>query len=357
MTKVRLKGLSIYQRRGKWYAYYRSNGKALVKGFEGTRADLDKHLATPGVLNFYSEIADLPRVKGFGTLGGLIDFYKTKDKWKKLKPRTQADYQKVIDWLEEKNQLKTPVLSIKPKHIVITRDRAAEDKYTKFSNDALSVLSAAFKIGVMYGYANLTVNPVKDMERLHKNSKTANRRWTNDEWSKVWQIAPSHIRPVLALARWAGPRGQDIAVLRWDNITETNDLGQFLTYTAQKNGEEVVVALWPELEQALATEDKTTLTICKNSLGRPYPSDNAMRKAWQDFKQSPIFENLIPNGDDLTLHGLRATFASELRELGFSNMDIARMIGDKTERMGGHYSRGADMAELAMRVKNAKSRK
>lgn len=351
---MRLKGLSIYQRRGKWYVYYRQNGKPLIKGFEGSRADLDKTLAQPAFLAAYAEIIDQPATKGFGTLGGLFDFYKTKGRWKKLAPRTQADYQKVIDWMDSKGQLKTAVVGITPAGIAKTRDKAAEDRYPKFSNDALACLSAAFSTGVEYGYAKLQTNPVKDIRRLHQNSKTANRRWTDDEWSKVWQIAPKHLRPVLALARWAGPRGQDISVLRWDNITENSDLGQVLRYTAQKNKTEVIVLLWPELEVALNAEKKTTLTICKNSKGRPYPSENAMRKAWQDFKQSPVFEKLIPTGADLTLHGLRVTFASELRELGFSNEQIARMIGDKTDRMGGHYARGADGMALAKMVKEAK---
>ncbi|MBO6755426.1 MAG: tyrosine-type recombinase/integrase [Roseibium sp.] len=351
MTKVRLKGLSIYQRRGKWFVYYRPNGKPLVKSFEGSRADLDKHIGTPAFLKLYGDIADKPKVKGYGTLGGLFDFYKTKDRWKRLAPRTRADYQKVIDWLDGHRQLNTPLVTITPADMAKTRDKAAEDRYPKFSNDALAFLSAAFSVGVEYGYANLTVNPVLKIRRLHKNSKTANRRWTDDEWSKVWQIAPAHLRPVLALARWAGLRGQDIASLRWDNITENSDLGQRIEYTAQKNDMLVYVDIWQELETALAQETKTTLTICKNSKGRPYPSENAMRKAWQDFKQSPIFDKLIPTGKDLTLHGLRVTFASELRERGHSPTEIADMIGDRTSRMGKHYSRGADLGRLSRDVK------
>ena len=354
MTKVRLKGLSIYSRRGKWYVYIRGNGKPLVKGFEGSRDDLKKHLATPTILVLYSDLSDQPKTKGFGTLGGLLDFYKTKDKWIKLAPRTKSDYQKVIDWLEAKNVLNTPVIAIMQRDITITRDKAAQDKYPKFSNDALAVLSAAFRTGKAYGYAGLKSNPVEGSERLHKNSKTANRRWTEDEWSKVWQIAPAHLRPVLAIARWAGPRGQDISVLRWDNITENGDLGQCFEYTAQKNGVDCLVAIVPELQIALDVENKTTLTICKNSKGRPYPSENAMRKAWQDFKSGPLFEKSVPTGKDLTLHGLRVTYASELRESGFSDEEVARAIGDKSVSMGGHYARGADQKVLAARVKAAK---
>jgi len=355
VTKVRLKGLKVYKRRGKWYVYLRSNGKALVQSFDGTREDLNKHLATPAILKIYGEVEMQPRRKGFGTLGGLFDFYKTKDKWKRLAPRTQADYQKVIDWLDEKDQLKTPVITIKQKHIVMTRDRAAADRYPKFSNDTLAVLSAAFKVGKMYNYAGIEANPVEGMERLHRNSKTANRRWTPDEWHQVWRIAPEHLRAVLALARWAGPRGQDIAVLRWDNVISIDRHGLFLEYTAQKNKEYVLTAVLPELETVLDSEKKTTLTICKNSRGRPYPSENAMRKAWQDFKLKKAFRDTCPTGTDLTLHGLRVTYTSELEELGFSDEDKAKAIGDKTAAMGKHYGRDAEKIHFALRVKNAKT--
>ena len=354
VTKVRLKGLSVYRRRGRWYVYIRGNGKALVRAFEGSRGDLDKHLASPAVLKLYSEISDAPRVKGYGTLAGLFDFYKTKDRWKDLKPRTQADYQKVIDWLIEKKQGGVPVIGITPADMAKTRDRAMADRYPKFSNDALSVLSAAFDTGREYGYAGLVVNPALKIRRKYKSSKIANRRWTDDEWSKVWRIAPPHLRTVLGIAKWAGMRGQDIAVLRWDNLVTIGANGQFLEFTAQKNGEDCLVSVLPDLQAVLDAESKTTLTICKNSRGRPYPSENAMRKAWQDFKRSPVFEQSVPDGADLTLHGLRVTFASELRELGFSSLEIACMIGDKTERMGKHYSRGADQVGLAKRVKEAK---
>lgn len=354
MAKVRLRGLNIYQRRGKWYVYYRPNGRALLTGFNGSRMDLERAMSEPAFLDNYAAIAERPKAKGYGTLSGLIDFYKTKDKWKKLAPRTKQDYQKVIDWLNAQAALKVSVIQVLPKHIANVRDKAAKDRYPKFSNDALALLSAAFRTGKTYGYAGLKTNPVEGMDRLHRNSKNANRRWTEEEWTVVWRIAPSHLRPVLALARWAGPRGQDVAKMRWDNIIERVELGPCLEYTAQKNKADVIVALWPVLQSALEAEQKTTLTICKNSKGRPYPSENAMRKAWQDFKSGLEFTKLVPTGADLTLHGLRVTFASELRELGFSNEQIARMIGDKTERMGNHYARGADGAALAKMVKDAK---
>ncbi|KZK96420.1 Phage integrase family protein [Pseudovibrio sp. Ad5] len=355
MTKVRLKGLSAYARNGRWYVYIRSNRKALVKGFEGSRDALQSHLSTPEILKRYTKLVDAPKDKGFGTLGGLIEYYQTKDRWTKLSPRTQSDYQRVIDWLREKNVLKAPLITVAPSDMAITRDKAAEDKYPKFSNDVLAMLSAAFSVGVEYGYAGLKLNPVRGISRKYKNSANANRRWKEAEFETIFEIIPKHLKPVLALARWTGARGQDIASLRWDNLQGSQAEGYSITYTAKKNKVDCLFYVLPPLQDVLNAEDKSTLTICKNSRGKPYPSENAMRKAWQDFKAKPVFKDTCPTGSDLTLHGLRVTYASDLKDHGFSDEDVAQAIGDKSTSMGKHYGRGKSVEKFASRVRRTLS--
>jgi predicted transcriptional regulator len=44
------------------------------------------------------------------------------------------------------------------------------------------------------------------------------------------------------------------------------------------------------------------------------------------------------------------TFASELRESGFSDREVADVLGDLSESMGKHYSRGAEMRKTSVRV-------
>jgi hypothetical protein len=55
VVKVKLKGLNIVQGRipGTWYVYPRGGGGALIKGFEGSRDELLKKLAEPGVMQAY----------------------------------------------------------------------------------------------------------------------------------------------------------------------------------------------------------------------------------------------------------------------------------------------------------------
>ncbi len=53
---------------------------------------------------------------------------------------------------------------------------------------------------------------------------------------------------------------------------------------------------------------------------------------------------------ELTLHGLRVAFGSELREQGFIDREVADMLGDLSEGMGKRYSRGAEMRKTSVRV-------
>ena len=139
---MRLKGLKIYARNGRWYAYVRETGQKLDGGFKGGKAEFLAHLATPAMLSAYSRAIDAQPIRSHGTLGSLIDFYKTKPKWRDLSPRTQADYEKALTFLEP--TMDTPLVEIGPGDIAETRDRAVAAHYAKFANDCLSVLSAAF---------------------------------------------------------------------------------------------------------------------------------------------------------------------------------------------------------------------
>ncbi len=54
VVKVKLEGLKVYEARGLWYVYRRSTGEPLIKGFKGSREDLDKKLADPDFIQTYN---------------------------------------------------------------------------------------------------------------------------------------------------------------------------------------------------------------------------------------------------------------------------------------------------------------
>lgn len=376
MPKVLLKGLNTRRNKaGKWYVSIRATGTTLVKAFVGSNDDLKRYLGSPEFLAIY--LAAMAKAKKgkreypAGTLGAEVEWFETRDAWTNLAERTKADYRKARDFLERGFALSN--LDLTGEDVIEARDRAAAEKYAKFSNDVIAYLSALFRESK--DARRRPDNPAHGVKRLYKAGKDANRRWRPEEWAAVFAIVPPHLRAVTAIARHCGLRGQDIAVLTWDNYRDDSEMGKVLAFEPKKNGGkvgELTIGVPEALRSILdamkagdgVVQPASNAPICRNSLGKQYPSENAMRKAWQDFKQSDAFEvafadpaaseeqrrATLSKARELTLHGLRVTFASELREDGFTDREVADMLGDLSESMGKRYARGAAMRKTSVRV-------
>ncbi|MFM2005161.1 MAG: hypothetical protein RLZZ09_816 [Pseudomonadota bacterium] len=355
MAKVRIKGLNIRRNAsGTWYAHLRATGQQLAKA--GSREELQRVLETPQFLTAYVT-AERKRKRTYdaGTLGAMVERYRSSRRYIALAERTRSDYEKVLLYLDK--ALDMPVAEIEPIDIIETRDKAAADKGDKFSDFVLAVLSAVFREGVESGLVKS--NPVLGIGRLYRANAEANRRWTPEEWSSVSRAVPEPLRAVVHIAYHCGLRGQDIAALKWENYRTDPDMGKVLAFTPKKNGAkvgELTIGVPMELRKVLdamrsgSVIPASNSPICRSSHGKAYKSESTMRGAWQAWKQSDEFKTAVPTGADLTLHGLRVTYASQLRERGFTDREVADMLGDLSEGMGKRYSRGAEMRKTSVRV-------
>ncbi|ODT12973.1 MAG: hypothetical protein ABS35_38875 [Kaistia sp. SCN 65-12] len=92
MATIKIKGLKEYfePKSGKFYRYHRKTGTRI--------------LAAPGTPEFNDEIraaeAKLAKKPSGGTLGHVIELYRASPAFMTLKPRTRADYEKVMLWLK-----------------------------------------------------------------------------------------------------------------------------------------------------------------------------------------------------------------------------------------------------------------
>lgn len=350
---MKLKGLNIRQNSaGVWYASYRANGTFLGKA--DSKDALRALMEMPEFLQAYilAKTGKRKIIYPDGTFGALVDWYQTKKEWTDLADRTKADYQKALNFIEPAYGYSTG--EIEMADVVDLRDQAAAEHHDKFSDTVVAVMSAVFRTAC--GAGKMKSNPALGVSRLYRANKDANRAWKPFEVETAIRLAPAHLRAALAIARWAGLRGQDIAVLTWAAYRDDPDMGKALVFVPLKNGDdvgEVTVGVLPQLRAVLDAMSDGVLPsapICRNSLGVIYPSANALRKVWQDFKASEAFKAALPASSDLTLHGLRVTMASELRDNGFSNRAIADALGDKSESMGQRYSRGAEQRKTSVRV-------
>lgn len=336
VVKVKLEGLNIVRARGRFYVYIRGTKEKLLGGFDGTREELMKRLAMPDMLAKYNarRVRDLTRIYPEGTLGAIVQWFETEcPKYQMLSEATKRSYSTAFRYL--KPEFDFPVNEISQADIYDIRDRCAREKWPRFADNMVAALSSMFSQASRRG--KIAMNPAKGLDKAHKPSKQANREWMADEVKAAIAAAPDHIKRILFLARYAGFRGQTIATLTWREYQNDPSYGKCFRTVTRKNGEILWVPAAVELQEHLDNCERTALTIATKSNGAPWDNEVQMQTEVSHFLRKLEKEGTI--GAKTTLHGLRVTYAADLRRSGADAGQVAAALGDKSERMGTHYTR------------------
>lgn len=362
VVKVRLKGLNIRRSRGKWYVSYRSTGETLIKGFVGTRDQLDRELSSHDfrVKHITAESRDRSPTYEDGTLGGLIRWFKDEcPRWDKLSKASKDDYEKSFLYLEAARHeiagsLFNQSLSIFTQpSIYAMRNKAAKEKWERFSDKLVSHLSTMFKEAVKVG--KMQANPAHGIEKLHCADPNANHEWTGLEVQTAIWLAPDHILTPLILARYQGFRGQTCAALAWNHYVNDAETVKAFSIVIRKNNEPAWFPCAPETRRHLATLSMKSPRICLSSDGRPWKDEKAMQGAVSGYLSGLKADGLLRGG--CTLHGLRVTYAAAIRRKGFDAGTVADALGDRSRKMGEHYTRHVEKELGRLKVFNHKNEK
>lgn len=357
VVKVRLDGLNIVNGRGRWYVYRRSTGEALIKGFEGTRDELDAKISEPEFLQIYNR----PRLKrrptadfAAGTLGSLVLWYTNGDidcmaesldepgaveggypKWQKLSKATRKDYLAAYDYLRPEFDIE--LADISQPDLYDLRDACAVKKWPRFADKMIAALSSMFKQGVKR--RKLNANPCLGMDKAHEADPNANREWFPAEFPTAIAKAPMEIKIALMAARYVGLRGQTIVTLNRKQFADHPLTGKAVRYLARKNRKEVFLPVMPEFQEFMAelTVVRSDGLIAVRDNGQPWADEVEMQTRVSHFLRD--LERAGEIGDNTTLHGLRSSYAAWWKRMGATDREIADLLGDKSVRMGAHYSR------------------
>lgn len=354
VVKVKLDGLNVIKARGKWYVYHRDTRHALLKGFVGSRADLERRLAMPDMVAIYNarRVRDLKRTYPAGTLGSLVQWYENEcPEFDKLAEATKKDYRAAFVYL--KPEFDAPLSTITQPSLYEVRDRCAKDKWPRFADKMVSALSSMFTRAVKRG--KMTTNPAKGIDKAHSADPNANREWSPDEWEIARDRAPVHLKTVLMLARHAGFRGQTIAILQWRQYQNDPQFGKCFRLVAKKNDQKTYVPATPELQAHLDGLDRSLATIATQANGRQWDNEVQMQTLVSHYLKRLEKKGLI--GAGATLHGLRVTYAAGLRRDGANTSDVAAALGDRSERMGEHYTRHVENEARVVRAFKGKTSK
>lgn len=347
VVKVKLQGLNIVRARGKWYVYVRGTGATLLRGFEGSKAALFKRLAMPDMMATYNakRQRNLNQTYEDGTLGALVAwFQKDCPKWDTLSDATRRDYLAAFKYLAP--EFDAPLDTINQVSLYEVRDRAVKDKWPRFADQMMAALSSMFSQAVKRG--KMPMNPAKGLDKAHKSDPNSNREWGAAEWRDAIALAPPEIKTPLMIARYAGFRGQTIATLQWKQYEPHPATGKCLKVVARKNSEPVRIPATPELQAYLDGLSRTSLNIAVRNDGTPWVDEKQMQTAVSHFLRGIEGKSAVEAG--ATLHGLRVTYATEMRREGSDVGDVAAALGDRSHRMGEHYTRHVESETKVIRA-------
>lgn len=336
VTTVKLAGLNRRQSRGKWYVSIRATGDSLVRGFEGTAAELDVRLAEPEVLRAYAVHIGRSRARVYpdGTLGNLVAWFKDDcPAWPQLSDASRTDYEKSFRYLEPEFDL--PVSEIGQAEIYEARNKAAKAKWPRFADKMASHLSKIFSEAIKVRRAHH--NPAAGVERLHVADPNANHEWMPAEVGIACAAAPRWILTPIVLARHQGFRGQTCQALLWSAYVADPRSVRAFSIVLRKNAEPAWFPAEPETRAHLDALERTSTSICTTSEGVPWKNEKAMQGAVSRFLADLKAKGLIRKG--CTLHGLRVTYASAMKRLGLDTGIVSDALGDRSHQMGRHYTR------------------
>jgi hypothetical protein len=347
VVKVTLEGLKIARARGKWYVYHRATGTALLTGFVGSKDALRRKLAEPDFIGAYNS----KRKRGAtsypeNTLGWLVNWFRNLPEFTKLAEVTRKGYAVRLDWLEPEFDI--PLKDITTASLYNVRDKAASAKWPHFGDQVIKVLSSMFGKAVKRGLMDF--NPAYRVDKVHKSDPNANREWHPQEWEVVSKLAPPHFLTLLMIARFAGFRGQTVTKLKWANYQPDPKFGKCFRITVRKNNEQTWIPAVPELQIYLdgLDRDKSPLFIATRYNGLPWKNENQMQKQISNWLNKLEEQELV--GEGLTLHGCRVSFAAGKKRAGADTSEVAAALGDRTTRMGEHYTRHVEEEQKVIRA-------
>ena len=351
VVSLKITGLNIVRARGKLYVYVRETGERLYGPYEGSKDELRKLLQSDKDFIAKWNSRRLPEVKRTyedGTLGALVIWFETScPKYQKLSAATKKDYTAAFQHLRA--IFDSRLEDIDTAELYELRDKCAIEKWPRFADKMISAVSSMF--GQAVKRKKMRMNPALGIDKAHTADKNANREWMPAEFNAAIAEAPANIKTILMIARYAGFRGQTIAALTWREYQADASYGKCFRTITRKNGEIVWVPAATELQEhldAIKASATPATHITTRADGTPWETEVQMQTEVSHFLRDIEAKGKI--GAGTTLHGLRVTYAADLKRSGADTGDIAAALGDKSERMGAHYTRHVENEAKVVRA-------
>lgn len=319
-SAVQLPRVNTVRAKGRTYHYHRPTGERLPDD----------------PLKRAARVAELEGRRGEdrrdGTLADLILLYRRGERWKTLAAATRRDYEKWLDWLEERYGDQR-MRDLDRESVIGIRDQApGNPRGRDMMVTVLSILCGqALDRPRRFG---LDANPCAGVARLYRPG--GYRPWSRETFEAAIAAADPCLRRALLVGWLTGQRISDVVALTWP---DWDPAASGFRITQRKTGDEIWVPAGPELRAVVEDTPRDAVVMLLDRNGRPWTParlDRAVRELMHGIgRPGHVF------------HGLRHSRGYLLAEQGATAHQIMAVLGLKTLAMAQRYTRGADQRRLA----------
>jgi integrase len=322
---------------GQLYLYYRRGGR---------RIPLPQPEGSAGFVAAYERarvaFEGRPRqpASGLHTAGEAVIAYLAGPDYAQLAPGSRADYRRVLDRFREAFG-DVPLGAMDEGWIEELRGKytAAPIAWNQLRSRMIVVVRHYRRLHP----GALAANHWETSLRLKVARSRLHRRWSRDDLLAVLRAATPEFRCLLVGYLMTAQRGGDVtrfSPAQWDAAEGTLALGQ------EKTGERLLIHVPASLRVAFtAMTGRHPDRLFVTPRRRPWTTANAQETLARLVAQLGL--------DGLTLHGLRKTAASALKQLGFENRVIRTLTGHTSDANLELYLDGVDHLPLARQAQEA----
>jgi len=185
-------------------------------------------------------------------------------------------------------------------------------------NRELAILSGIFTMAV--DYEEIARNPCRKVESLPENNQRT-RHLSFDEEDRLFSALAGdrgHLKPMVTVAIYSGPRRGELLKLRWSNVDF--DL-KVINFTETKTNKDRSLPMEPVVAQTL-------LELRDQADDAEYVFTNPdTRTRYTDIKKSFSAACREAGVTNFTFHDLRHTFGTRLADAGVDVVKIKELLG------------------------------
>lgn len=326
------------------YVYQDRGYVRFIRRARGVSVMMHEEPGTPEFWDHYNRLLKgrepIPSKRTFEALA--LSYFES-DGFKKLKPRTKADYRHYIEHIRAIWGDRDP-RKIETQHIYELH-RANADHWRQ-ANYLVQVMVVLLNHARLIGFLlKEHANPAKGIP-LFKQEGEGWEPWPDDVRAEFEAIAGPRARLIYELCIGTGQRIGDVLKMRWDHIK-----GDEITIMQGKGDKGLTILLTNRLLAYLSQVRKTGLTIVTDANGAPA----VYRTIAQEMRVVKA-KMKHPDAKRYVTHGLRKNATIELYQAGNLDELVKAVTGHSSTEMLKKYGGAVRQISLAREAQQARNR-